>query len=442
MTIFHHMCTSGLLCLLVVISGHYSQAQESTTDSIGNLKGEDHDWVKKQEYAGKRIILLRYYTGSESNGGNRERPFPRVCEVLRTIGFEVDSQAASGSLPDLVNYDQCWIVSSMGGSGFPSDDIEKIREFLSQGKGVYILADNAPYLDEANRICSKLHGATIQGNYVGEQLIHVAEGQQGFTGAGKKITGIKGGKLWAADHELLSGLKAIYEGITISHLSESPSLHVVLRASNGRPLVSVSTNQNELIVYDCGYTRMFHEWEQNVVSSTRWYQNVAAYLMGKKRRDLRGSNILIELELDDVSEDKRAKILEELANKKGKDATMALVAAATVLPGNEKRIAQNLLVKRLKRMKVNTLSRYLIDDDHQELRVAAAQAAGAKDNPEMVEPLIDALNDPSVEVARAANGALQKITSQEFGVVPTASGLKKHALIKRWKKWWSTNGEQ
>ena len=264
----------------------------SLEDSIGNLAGEQHDWVKKQEFRGKRILLACGYIDRESGNGE---PFPKVCNVLRRIGFKVDAQQFEGALPPLDDYDQCWIVSgsgvsrfAFGGTGGDSETTKSIRRFLKRGKGVYVLADNAPWLYQANEISTALHSATIQGNYAGEQLIHVAQGQQGFTGAGKKITGMKDGILWAADHELLSGLNAIYEGVTISHLSESPKLHVVLRASNNLPLVSVSRDSKELVVYDCGFTRMFSKWEENIVSSSRWYQNVAAYLMGKKRRDLRG----------------------------------------------------------------------------------------------------------------------------------------------------------
>ena len=424
--------------------------QQSTKDSIGNRVGEQHDWVKKGEFRGRRILLASYYLGQEVIGGNG-KPFPKVCSVLSAIGFKVDSQRCQGRLPDLDRYDQCWIVSSGGSSGFGDEDVKAIRRFLKRGKGVYVLADNMPWLYEANQIATALHNVTIQGNYHGEQLIHVAQGEQGLSGEGKKITGLKGGKLWAADHELLSGLKAIYEGVTISHLSESPRLHVVLRASNNLPLVSISKNPEALMVYDCGYTRMYVKWEENVVSSSRWYQNVAGYLMGKKRRDLGSDNTArdassglqgSQLGLAGASESDRKKILNGLYEKKGREATLALVEAIAVLPDDEKRDARNLLVKRLKRMKVNTLSKYLADEDRPELRLAAAKVAGLKNNREMTGPLIAALSDPSKRVAQAAHESLKKITQQDFGAFPSDSVLKKFALIKRWKQWWSANGAQ
>jgi hypothetical protein len=418
------------------------------TDSIGNIVGEQHDWVKKGEFRGKRILLACYYVAST---GDNAEPYPDVCNVLRAIGFTVDSQAIQGRLPDLDSYDQCWIVSGTGNTGFGAEDIKAIRQFVNRGKGVYMLADNMPFLYEANQVATALHNVTIQGNYPGEQLIHVTQGQQGNSGAGKKITGMKGGKLWAADHELLSGLKAIYEGTSISHLSESPKLYVVLRASNNLPLVSVSTNPRELIVYDCGFTRMYYKWAENIVSSSRWYQNVAAYLMGKKRQDLGSNNTVREessgvqgsqLGLAGANKSNRRKILNGLYEKKGREATLALAGAISVLPDDEKRAARNLLVKRLKRMKVSTLSKYLADEDRAELRLAAAKAAGLKNNREMTEPLIQAMSDPSKRVAQAAHESLKKITQQDFGAFPSDSTLKKHSLIKRWKQWWSANGAQ
>lgn len=433
--------------------GQSSVGQQSTKDSIGNRVGEQHDWVKKGEFRGRRILLATYYLGQlgqEAIGSNGE-PFPKVCGVLSAIGFKVDSQRCQGRLPDLDRYDQCWIVSSGGSSGFGDEDVKAIRRFLKRGKGVYVLADNAPYLYEANQVATALHDVTIQGNYHGEQLVHVAQGEQGLSGEGKKITGMKGGKLWAADHELLSGLKAIYEGTSISHLSESPNLYVVLRASNNLPLVSVSKNPEEFIVYDCGFTRMYFKWEENVVSSSRWYQNVAGYLMGKKRQDLGSNNTArdassglqgSQLGLAGANESDRKKILNGLYEKKGREATLALAGAISVLPDDEKRAARNLLVKRLKKMKVNTLSKYLADEDRVEIRLATAKAAGLKNNRDMIKPLIQALSDPSKRVAQAAHESLKKITQQEFGAFPSDSTLKKYSLIKRWKQWWSANGAQ
>ena len=133
--------TWAILCSLLLLWGHhsYSQSLESLNkDSIGNLEGEKHDWVNKQEFRGKRILLACYYV--DRTGGNGEL-YPYVCNVLRTIGFQVDAQQFEGALPPLDDCDQCWIVSGRGGArlafddtGVGSETTKSIRRFLKRGK--------------------------------------------------------------------------------------------------------------------------------------------------------------------------------------------------------------------------------------------------------------------------------------------------------------------
>jgi len=54
---------------------------------------------------------------------------------------------------------------------------------------------------------------------------------------------IHNGKLYAEDHELLTGITQLYEGITLCHMTESPDLDVILRASDNQSLVAVSKKQ-------------------------------------------------------------------------------------------------------------------------------------------------------------------------------------------------------
>jgi hypothetical protein len=50
--------------------------------------------------------------------------------------------------------------------------------------------------------------------------------------------------------------------------------------------VAVSKRSHENLLYDCGFTRMYVDWDTHARTATRWYQNVAAYLQGKRRSDL------------------------------------------------------------------------------------------------------------------------------------------------------------
>jgi hypothetical protein len=253
------------------------------------LKDPPPQWLKRGEFKGKRILFASWWLDATT----------RVPKVLEQMGFTVDVPLPREHLPALEKYDQVWVVSGCGQSNFDDSDAAKLKAYAARGKGVYVLADNAPCTHEANVVGRALHQISLEGDYPGEQMIHVvapgmvekmvAEAQKsGDLGklAELRRAGYLNGKLYAEDHELLSGIERIYEGVTICHLSDSPQLEVILRASDNQSLVAVSKKPGENLLYDCGFTRTYYRWEEHADTATRWYQNVAAYLAGKRRQDL------------------------------------------------------------------------------------------------------------------------------------------------------------
>jgi hypothetical protein len=258
--------------------------------SLTALAGEN--FVQQGEFSGKKILFVNY--------DNVEPNEKYVPQILRNMGFAVDVKVAPPKLPDLHGYDQLWVVSSCGSQfGFGPADAERVAKFVQGGKGLYNVMDNVPCVIQGTLIGQKLHGITMTGDYIGQQVVNVVP-----AGTVKKMVeaamkkgdmeelaklrhaGYLDGKLYAEDHELLTGITHLYEGITLCHMSESPDLDVILRASDNQSLVAVSKKSGEKVVHDCGFTRMFYNWEANAATSTRWYQNVATFLMGKHRKDL------------------------------------------------------------------------------------------------------------------------------------------------------------
>jgi len=262
---------------------------------LWSLPARAADWVKPGEFKGKRILVACYYW----EGANLDSvPMDHVPRVLRDMGFTVDVERSPAHLPDLDKYDEAWIVSGTG-STFDASDVTRLRAFLKRGKGVYLLADNTPYIYEANVAAGSLYGVHLDGGYYGGQVVHVVppgKVKQMVDEALKKgdmqkladlrRAGFLNGKLYAEDHELLSGIQEIFEGITVAAQTVSNDLTVILRASDNQNLVSVSQRPGELFVLDGAFTRLYCGWEANAQTSTRWYQNVAAYLAGKRRADL------------------------------------------------------------------------------------------------------------------------------------------------------------
>lgn len=284
--------------MVVCLSASAAHAGEDGEKVKEHPKG----WVVTGEFRGKRILMVTWY----SEGGQpRSVPLNHVPEILERMGFTVDILVSPKHLPSLEKYDQAWLVSG-GGPGFfggtdsfDDSDVKALRAFLERGKGVYSLNDNVPAVREGNVLGKGLHGITMSGDFMGGQMVHVVS--QGALAklveeakksgnltklAELRKSGVLNGKLYAQDHELFSGIERIMEGVTICHMTPSTDLDVILRASNNESLVAVSKRGGENMLYDCGFTRMYVNWEQHQDTATRWYENVARYLQGKRRDDL------------------------------------------------------------------------------------------------------------------------------------------------------------
>ena len=236
------------------------------------------EWESESAGNRKKILILRAF---------EEVTFEFLEATLTDLGYDVSIKEYGEKLSvRLRDFHQVWLFSGyipQKGAN-PKKDLKKFKEYLKSGKGLYILADNDPYLIHANMLSEGLHDASISGFYKGQQMIDI------FDYKNNENLYSEGKTNWAYDHELLTGIYSLYEGDTISNISDSDSLEIVLRASDGKPLVSTSQDDKELIVYDCGYTRLMDKHMKDPYNTRLWIKNVATYLNGHKRSDL---NLLI-----------------------------------------------------------------------------------------------------------------------------------------------------
>eukprot|EP01012_Entosiphon_sulcatum_P062809 TRINITY_DN8942_c0_g1_i3.p1 TRINITY_DN8942_c0_g1~~TRINITY_DN8942_c0_g1_i3.p1 ORF type:complete len:461 (+),score=79.76 TRINITY_DN8942_c0_g1_i3:36-1418(+) len=252
---------------------------------------EGQQWVQPGEFAGKSILMVFYYTGEDVT--------TYVPPLLRKAGFTVKVLEKPKDLPDLRQFDQVWVVAgSTVDPGFKKGHVRAFTKFAQAGKGLYVLADNEPYCQEADIIGKALHAVDIKGNHPGGKMVKILP----FGTLGKVCGGeshvpvdlnqrmrrslVHKGQLYAEDHEIFTGFTSVFEGITVANIGESPDLEVVLRASDEQPLVSVSIRPGENVIYDGGWTRMCYRPDNtNGLDDTAklWFTNVAAFLQGKRR---------------------------------------------------------------------------------------------------------------------------------------------------------------
>jgi hypothetical protein len=129
-------------------------------------------------------------------------------------------------------------------------------------------------------------------------------------------------------------------------------------------------------------------------------------------------------ELVQAPAEQRDDLVQKYRDGKGVAYTEGLAGAIPQLNGEDRRKARDALADRLTRMKAETLTRYLQDQDA-EIRRAAALAAAMKEAKDLIPDLIPLLSDPEETVAHAAHAALKDLTGKNLG--PTE---------EEWKAWW------
>jgi hypothetical protein len=304
-------------------------------DDFGNPLDKEAGLAKKKEFQGKRILV---WCGSERDLHgyfNDEAPNPNpMWAGLREKGFTITRRSGPFPVQLLKDHDQLWIISSPFSDPFSSmkepsevaewtgrvvlnpgesrqdwelylshivkypptrtalqnQDFVAIAQFVASGKGLFLMADNEPYTVESNVLAQYLFRSQVKGNYQGTRIAYVADRTDSPL-TPQQIEKFGGpGAFAVKDHALLTGVNFIYEGITVSHFTETPALDVVLRASDGQPVIGVAKQPGQRVVLDCGCTRYYYgpapsmHYITKTAGTVRFAENVAAYLMGKGKQ--------------------------------------------------------------------------------------------------------------------------------------------------------------
>lgn len=306
-------------------------------DQFGNQVGNDVGLGQQDEFKGQRIL---FWGGHTALGKVFFAPSNPLWKSLEEMGFSVRREFGAFKTEWLSNTDQLWILSTstielspmpvtpeqledilkqelarnplskrpFGWSDrnfllaeradyevslsprFPLDDTATaaIEKFIMTGKGVCLLAANEPYVNEANELANHLYGVNVSGNYSGQRIAYIRQRELSADVVHKFKSAYE-----IDEHPLLTGVNFIYEGMAVSNVGASDKLEVVMRASDGQPLLAVSKVPGQRVVIDCGFTRYGHgandetSFILKTAGTVRLAQNIAAYLAGKDRREKR-----------------------------------------------------------------------------------------------------------------------------------------------------------
>jgi HEAT repeat protein len=375
-------------------------------NKFGNPEGKDVGLASANEFAGARILMWSTEPQVHELIFTRDNP---LWAALREKGFQVRLERRRFEPNWLKDVDQVWIFAGQA-SGIDAKAEKAIVAFVMDGNGMYLAADNEPFLVEATRLTSRLFHAQISGDFQGENLIAVrghgvtreeylksssskrADARSKQHGA--RLDVINRATHYAEEHPLLMDVNFIYEGFTISHIDPSPALQTVLRASDGQILAAVATDRCRRVVVDCGFTRYAYSGWRRYVTETAgtllYAENIAAYLMGK--------------------DDKRS------------DWTT----------WQERR---ELMVKYRRSSQQEILALLKDADPHKRWAAAAAAAGRSLDIP---EALIELLRDDDEEVRQQAHLALRQLAEgSDYGPSANASAKNREIAYQNWRRWLS-----
>jgi len=256
-------------------------------DAFGNPIGPQFGFARANEFAGRRILVW------STEGTIWWSVYPEdnpLWVALRAKGFEIERRHGSFDVSWLNRADQIWIFASPNAPFTPAQ-LLALDQFVQAGRGVYVIADNDPFVVEAKQLAMHWFNAGISGNYEADRTVRLIRNITTLQPSATPTSDItpsekeENEQLFCRtpdlNHPVLTDIDVMYEGWTVSHIDPSPQLMPILLASDGKILVACARNYQRRIVIDCGWTRYYRDTILRKAGTVRFAENIAAYLAGK-----------------------------------------------------------------------------------------------------------------------------------------------------------------
>ncbi|CAF1091776.1 unnamed protein product [Adineta steineri] len=244
-------------------------------DIFGNPSGREYDLGRDGAFMGFNILIAQLYWATNFNDTQMQVPI----DELKKKGFQVKHvKTEDECITELASnrYQITWIISN---SQIQNPKfISSLTAFHSAGGAIFLFADNTPYVRHASEFLKAKFGITVDGYYYGGQKMTYKED-------GHQETGNFG------QHEILTGITSLFEGITISHpiYSTTASREIfipIATASDGNTSIATydppSTSTEGRLCLDCGFTKLYANWES--AGAARYIVNATCWLLRIEKR--------------------------------------------------------------------------------------------------------------------------------------------------------------
>lgn len=234
-------------------------------DDYGNAAGGNFDLATDGAFKGNTVAVLHLYTGE---GFDFSKPRAALEEKGFSVFRWIDNPPSPEELREqLKKASQLWVISSSTRK-LTDKHAEVIKEFFDSGKGLYIWGDNEPYYADANFLCQKIFGTTMNGNTWADKTV-------GISGSDGHLAGIVDG------HLIATGVEHVYEGITIATVQPTQDLSALIYGSDNNLVAAVYEHNGKRAIIDGGFTRLYYAWD--TAGTGRYVKNAAAWLVNFER---------------------------------------------------------------------------------------------------------------------------------------------------------------
>lgn len=232
-------------------------------DQFGNPMSDAFDLGAGDEdrIRGERILM---YTPTSVDGDFE--PHLKQLAISRNLSMDVRKASTTGKCdltPELLSsYSQLWYVSDR----YPSlteDQIQMISQYVHNGNGLAIWADNDPYYADANLLAQRIVGTSFSGNKMADHIMIPAE---------KLAPG------HFIEHPLTQGVNNLYEGITICTIQSATDLTFLGQSHDGQICMACFEQDKRRIVLDAGFTKLYNDRFERTAGTARYVRNIAFWL--------------------------------------------------------------------------------------------------------------------------------------------------------------------
>ncbi|TYB38306.1 VWA domain-containing protein [Micromonospora sp. AP08] len=170
----------------------------------------------------------------------------------------------------LAGYTQLWYLSGQTPT-LSRQQIQLIADFVGQGNGLAIWADNEPFYADANLLAQALIGCRFSGDKQADRVM---------------TPGAERSRGHFLDHQLTQGVNNLYEGITICTIDAAPPTVTLLgRSHDGQYCMGCYEADGRRVVLDTGFTKLYPDRLHRSAGLGRYLSNIAFWL-AKGSRDV------------------------------------------------------------------------------------------------------------------------------------------------------------